>query len=65
MESKDRKTTVDPVTMIPLGMCIGAGVGVALGLVMGNLAVGIVIGAGSGVAIGAGMMQAKRKSDKK
>lgn len=42
---------------ISLGMSIGAGFGVALGLVFDNLALGIAIGAGFGVAIGAALEQ--------
>jgi hypothetical protein len=47
---------------ISTGMSIGAGFGVALGLVFDNLALGIAIGAGFGVAIGAALEQ--RNKDK-
>lgn len=47
---------------ISIGMSIGAGFGVALGLVFGNLALGIALGAGFGVAIGAALEQ--RNKDK-
>ena len=43
--------------MIALGLTIGAGLGVALGLVFDNLALGIAIGAGMGMAVGAGLSQ--------
>jgi hypothetical protein len=43
--------------MIAVGLAIGAGAGVALGLVFDNLALGIAIGAGMGMAIGAGLSQ--------
>ena len=43
--------------MIAVGLAIGAGGGVALGLVFDNLALGIAIGAGMGMAIGAGLSQ--------
>jgi hypothetical protein len=43
--------------MVALGLAIGAGAGVALGLVFDNLALGIAIGAGMGMAIGAGLSQ--------
>jgi hypothetical protein len=39
------------------GMSIGAGLGVALGLVFDNLALGIAIGAGFGIAIGTALEQ--------
>jgi hypothetical protein len=42
---------------ISMGMSIGAGFGVALGLVFDNLALGIALGAGFGVAIGAVLEQ--------
>ena len=42
---------------ISLGISIGAGFGVALGLVFDNLALGIALGAGLGVAIGAVLEQ--------
>jgi len=42
---------------ISMGISIGAGFGVALGLVLDNLALGIAIGAGFGVAIGAAWEQ--------
>jgi len=44
---------------ISAGISIGAGFGVALGLVLDNLALGIAIGAGAGVAIGAAYEQKK------
>ena len=47
---------------ISMGMSIGAGFGVALGLVFDNLALGIAFGAGFGVAIGAVLEQ--RNKDK-
>ena len=40
---------------VSAGMSIGAGLGVALGLVFDQLALGIAIGAGIGVAIGSSM----------
>lgn len=42
---------------ISMGMSVGAGFGVALGLVFDNLALGIALGAGFGVAIGAALEQ--------
>jgi hypothetical protein len=42
---------------IGIGISIGAGFGVALGLVLDNLGLGIAIGAGMGVAIGAALEQ--------
>ncbi|MCL7454319.1 MAG: hypothetical protein M8467_14865 [Anaerolineae bacterium] len=43
--------------MVAVGLAIGAGFGVALGLVFDNLALGIAIGAGMGMAVGAGLSQ--------
>jgi len=42
---------------ISVGISIGAGFGVALGLVFDNLALGIAMGAGFGVAIGSALEQ--------
>lgn len=42
---------------ISLGISIGAGFGVAMGLVFDNLALGIAMGAGFGVAIGSALEQ--------
>ena len=42
---------------VGIGISIGAGFGVALGLVFDNLGLGIAIGAGFGVAIGAALEQ--------
>ena len=42
---------------VSLGISIGAGFGVALGLVFDNLALGIAMGAGFGVAIGSVLEQ--------
>jgi hypothetical protein len=44
-----------------LGISIGAGFGVALGLVFRNLALGIAMGAGLGVAIGAALEQRNKE----
>jgi len=45
---------------ISIGISIGAGFGVAVGLVFDNLALGIAMGAGMGVAIGAALEQKNR-----
>ena len=42
---------------IGIGISMGAGFGVAMGLVLDNLALGIAMGAGAGVAIGAALEQ--------
>lgn len=42
---------------ISIGMSIGTGFGVALGLVIDNLALGIALGAGFGIVIGAALEQ--------
>lgn len=46
--------------MVGVAIPIGAGFGVALGLVLDNLALGIAIGAAMGVAIGAALEQNRR-----
>ena len=62
-----RKSSVDSIQddqelhprgyWVSLGISIGAGFGVALGLVFDNLALGIAMGAGFGVAIGSALEQ--------
>jgi len=62
-----RKSSVDSIQSdeelhprgywVSLGISIGAGFGVALGLVFDNLALGIAMGAGLGVAIGSALEQ--------
>jgi len=47
---------------ISIGMSIGAGFGVALGLVFDNLAIGIAVGTGFGLTIGSALEQ--RNKDK-
>ena len=47
---------------IGIGISIGAGFGVALGLVLDNLALGIAIGAGIGISIGAALEQKNKDS---
>jgi hypothetical protein len=45
-----------------LGISIGAGFGVALGLVFDNLALGMAMGAGFGVAIGAALERRNKEN---
>jgi hypothetical protein len=54
------RTDQQPGSMIGVGIAIGAGFGVALGLVLDSLGLGIAIGVSLGVAIGAGMEQRRR-----
>lgn len=42
---------------IGIGICIGAGFGVAIGTALGNIALGLPIGVGAGIAIGAALEQ--------
>lgn len=53
------KDTVNPGFWI----AIGAGIGTAIGVALGNLAIGIAIGAGIGTAIGFASMNQKKDKD--
>ena len=55
-EEDSRKPTFN----IGFWIAIGAGLGVALGAALGNIAVWTAVGAGVGVALGAGFSGAKR-----
>lgn len=52
-----RKRGNQPGQWIAVGLAVGAGFGVAMGLVFDNLALGIAIGAGLGLSIGAAVDQ--------
>jgi hypothetical protein len=58
--SNGGRTDRQPGSMIGVGIAIGAGFGVALGLVLDSLGLGIAIGVSLGVAIGAGMEQRRK-----
>ena len=51
-DMKNNKDTND-VRYLPIGMCIGIGVGMAIGAGMGNIPIGMSIGLSVGVCIGA------------
>ena len=57
-QDQDRETR----SVVGVAIPIGAGGGVALGLVLDNLALGIAIGIAIGVAIGAGIDQRRRQA---
>ena len=46
-----------------LGLVIGAGMGIVLGLLFGNIAIGIPVGAGVGLVFGMLFDRQKSKSD--
>jgi hypothetical protein len=50
IELADKKTNQN--SLLSLGLIIGAGIGLLIGMVAGNLAIGIAIGAGVGLMFG-------------
>jgi F0F1-type ATP synthase assembly protein I len=51
--SSDRKKRVSKIGFaLSLGMVIGAGLGIAFGLLIDNITLGLVLGAGGGLVIG-------------
>lgn len=58
-----KKPGTQPGQWIAVGLAIGAGFGVALGLVFHNLALGIAIGAGLGLSVGAAVDQRGRPAE--
>lgn len=63
MDSKDQEVKKKPVSLMGAGIAIGAGVGVALGVVLKNLAIGIAVGTGVGLVFGAGLDQRRKNKD--
>jgi hypothetical protein len=59
--STEVRTMRDKRLTLATWLVVGAGVGVALGLAMGNLALWLAIGVGIGLALGAGQSGMGRK----
>jgi hypothetical protein len=49
--------------MAPLGLIVGAGTGIVIGLLFGNVAVGLAVGAGIGLILGLFFDRQKQKSN--
>ncbi len=59
--SKDTQNRLTLERRLGLGIPLGAGIGCALGVAWGNIAIGMVIGAGVGILI-AGLSHARKKN---
>ena len=58
---KEKKNSENNVPYLPVFMCLGLSVGVALGTAMDNLAMWMCFGLSIGVAVGTAMDQKKKK----
>lgn len=56
-----KKENNDQTYYLPIGMCLGMSIGVAIGSAMDNLAIGMCMGLSIGVCIGALLDSKKRK----
>lgn len=50
--NKNNNQESDAIQYMPIGMCIGTGVGVAIGAALDNIATGMCIGLSVGMSIG-------------
>ena len=58
---KNRQEAENQTHYLPIGMCLGMSIGVAIGSAMDNLAIGMCVGMSFGVCIGALLDSKKRK----
>ena len=58
----DPKGNLGPRSFLAFSIAVGAGVGVAFGAALDNIAIGIAVGIGAGLAIGAALDARRRKS---
>ena len=60
----NEKDTQDKVQYLPIFMCLGLSVGMAIGAAVGNTSIGMCMGIAAGVGIGALLDVKNRKDDK-
>ena len=58
---KDKKTPENTTHYLPIFMCIGLSVGMAIGAGVDNIPIGMCIGMGIGVALGTALDSLNRK----
>lgn len=56
----DQKNSGNQTPQLPIFMCMGVSIGMAIGAAMDNIGVGMCLGVGIGVAIGSAVDAAKR-----
>ena len=60
---KDKKTPENATHYLPIFMCIGLSVGLAIGAGVDNIPIGMCIGMGIGVALGSALDSLNRKDE--
>lgn len=60
---KMQKKTLPPGMFFPFGIIIGAGIGLVIGILSGNLAISLALGAGIGMLFGIVLGRANQKND--
>ena len=58
---KNGNDSNNKIQYLPIGMCLGMGVGVAIGAAMDNIGVGMCLGIGIGLCFGSALNAANRK----
>ena len=61
MKKDDKEKNDDKIQYLPIGMCLGLSIGMAIGAAMDNISVGMCLGMGIGVCFGAALDAANRK----
>ena len=56
----DKKDSENNVLYMPIGMCFGISIGMAIGAAMDNIPVGMCLGLGIGMCFGSALDNAKR-----
>ena len=56
----DKKDSENKVQYMPIGMCFGISIGMAIGAAMDNIPVGMCLGLGIGMCFGSALDNAKR-----
>ena len=58
-----KKEPENKVQYLPIGMCFGLSIGMAIGAAMDNIPVGMCLGLGIGMCFGSAMDNAKKKEN--
>lgn len=60
----DKKDSGNQTQFLPIGMCLGLSVGMAIGAAMDNISVGMCLGLGIGMCIGSAIDASKAAENK-
>ena len=60
-----KKDSENKVQYLPIGMCLGLSIGMAIGAAMDNIPIGMCFGMGIGMCFGSAMDNAKRAKEEK